>query len=161
MNRRRGKLIWYMKATESESLFLSRFTSCKSGWLCQPWWFVLRHFAQLLKLVVRHCQDRRISSSNLRRGGNPRDVWLQPGAVAELWHPGACDSCWVRSGCHLSPALLILHPPCPGRNASPCRPALALQGVQKSTPDSQLNKDCAWVFFFWVQIPGFILSIKH
>lgn len=72
-----------------------------------------------------------------------------------LWHPGVPS--WGRSGCHLPPPFLILHPPCPGRKPSPCRPALALQGVQKSTPDSQLNKGCAWVFFFWVQIPGFSL----
>lgn len=118
-------------------------------------------------MVVRHCQNKRASSSNLRRGGNPRDVWLQPGAMAELWHPGVpmlgtSDSRWVRSGCHLSPAFLILHPPCPGRKPSLCRPALALQGVQKSTPDSQFNKGYAWVFFFWVQVPDFVLrSIKH
>ncbi|KAI1238850.1 hypothetical protein IHE44_0011941 [Lamprotornis superbus] len=111
----------------------------------------------LLKMVVRHCQNKRASISNLRRRGNSRDVWLQPGAVAELWHPkipmlGASDRT----------TFLILHPPCPGRKPNPCRPALALQGVQKSTPDTQLNKGCAWVFFFWVQIPGFIpRSIKH
>lgn len=60
---------------------------------------------------------------------------------------GTSDSCWVRSGCHLSPAILILHPSCPGRKPNPCRPALALQGVQKSTPDTQLNKGYSCFFF--------------
>lgn len=84
----------------------------------------VRHFSQLLKMVVRHCQNKRASTSNPGRRGNPRDVWLKPGAVAELWHPGVpmlgtSDSCWVKSGCHLSPAFLILHPPCPERKPNP------------------------------------------
>lgn len=137
---------------EGHRIIIFVYVCIMEVWLALPTLVICAQtFYTAAKDVVRHCQSKRASSSNLRRGRNPRDVWLQPGGVAELWHPGVPElgssgSCWVKSGCHLSSAFLILHPPCPGRKPNPCSPALARQRVQKSTHSS--TKSVLGVFFF-------------
>lgn len=73
---------------------------------------MLRHFSQLLKMAVRHCQSKRASSCNLRRAGSPRcgctlGLWLSCGT---LGCPCAWNQWQLLGEEWLSPSTTISNP---------------------------------------------------